>query len=163
MDWLEGLKNMESQEIPEDAVNTCSYPGDMNAMYGLKGKDHPGGQWIRTDEWIENVRQGVLMKQWKDNPVRRKAQSDRMNSLWETNYEHMAQVARDNGNHGLTGKDSPTIKEREYKGVIYYGWSELMDATGVTKHLYNKYYLNGIDPEPRIGKDGPVVGAKYKK
>lgn len=44
----------------------------------------------------------------------------------------------------------------EYKGVTYVGWKELQQKTGVTKHLYKKYYLNGIDPCLRMGKNGPV-------
>lgn len=46
----------------------------------------------------------------------------------------------------------------ENNGKIYYGWRELQETTGVTKHLYNKYYLNGIDPEKRIGANGPAKG-----
>ena len=46
----------------------------------------------------------------------------------------------------------------ENKGKTYYGWRELQEGTGVTKHLYKKYYLNGIDPETRIGANGPVKG-----
>lgn len=35
-----------------------------------------------------------------------------------------------------------------------------MEKTKVSKHLYNKYYLNGIDPEFRIGTDGPIKTMK---
>ena len=71
MDWLEELKNMAPIKIPEDAINSFAFPGELNAMYGLKGSNHPASQWKRTDEYRENVSQGVLMKQWKDNDVRR--------------------------------------------------------------------------------------------
>lgn len=37
-------------------------------------------------------------------------------------------------------------KVLEYNGKIYRGYVELEEKTGVTKHLYKKYYLNGIDP-----------------
>jgi len=47
--------------------------------------------------------------------------------------------------------------------VLYYGWRELQDKTKVTKHLYKKYYLNGIDPEPRIGCDGPNTNINMNK
>lgn len=47
----------------------------------------------------------------------------------------------------------------EYKGKTYYGWRELQENTGVSKHLYKKYYINGMDPEERIGKNGPVPGS----
>lgn len=41
-------------------------------------------------------------------------------------------------------------KELEYKGVIYKGYDSLKESTGVSKHLYQKYYLNNIDPTPYI-------------
>lgn len=44
----------------------------------------------------------------------------------------------------------------EYLGKIYRGWQNLFDETGVTKHLYKKYYLNGIDPLLRKGASGPA-------
>jgi len=47
-------------------------------------------------------------------------------------------------------------REIVYNEITYYGWNALMKATGVTKHLYMKYYLNGIDPTSRIGTSGPL-------
>jgi len=44
--------------------------------------------------------------------------------------------------------------------VIYYGWRDLLEKTKVTKHLYKKYYMKGIDPEFRIGCDGPISKTK---
>jgi hypothetical protein len=44
-------------------------------------------------------------------------------------------------------------KEIEYKEKIYFGWNDLLEKTGVTKHLYKKYYLNGYDPEVNIGNN----------
>jgi hypothetical protein len=47
-------------------------------------------------------------------------------------------------------------KEIEYNGQIYFGWRELKDSTRISKYLYKTFYLKGLDPTPRIGKDGPV-------
>jgi len=41
----------------------------------------------------------------------------------------------------------------EYKGTIYTGYDELKINTGVSYHLYNKFYKNGIDPEQYIGNN----------
>lgn len=41
-------------------------------------------------------------------------------------------------------------KELEYQGRKYFGFDELKTLTGVSYHLYTKYYLNGIDPTPFI-------------
>jgi len=141
-------------EIPEDAIEN-----------GLGMINDLAIEWHKTrpDEWVENVSQGVSMKQWKDNDARRKAHSNKMKETWENNRELMTENSRQNGRHGLSGKDIYNTLDIEYKGMVYYGYRELKEATGVSKHLYNKYYLKGIDPEPRIGKDGPVTGSKYNK
>jgi len=44
----------------------------------------------------------------------------------------------------------------EYNGDVYLGWNDFTDKTGISKHLYRKFYLNGIDPAFRVGKDGPM-------
>lgn len=43
------------------------------------------------------------------------------------------------------------LKNLEYKGDYYLGYDELEIKTGVSRHLYKKYYMNGIDPVPFIG------------
>lgn len=43
----------------------------------------------------------------------------------------------------------------EYKGVVYVGYKDLELKTGITKHLYKKYYLNGYDPEININNKHP--------
>jgi hypothetical protein len=53
-------------------------------------------------------------------------------------------------------ESNPICLKIEYKGTIYYGWNRLKKSTGVTKHLYNKYYLNGIDPVSRIKANGSI-------
>ena len=153
MDWLEELKNMGPLEIPEDAIEN-----------GLGMINDLAIEWHKTrpDSWLEGMRVSGL-KQWKDNDARRKSNSIKMKETWEKNRKFMTENARQNGRHGLSGKDIHNTLDIEYKGVIYYGYKDLMENTAVSKHLYNKYYLNGIDPEPRIGKDGPVTGSKYNK
>ena len=152
MDWLEELKNMSyPMEIPEGAIEN-----------GLGMTNDLAIEWHKTrpDSWLEGMRVSGL-KQWKDNDARRKSNSIKMKETWEKNRKFMTENARQNGRHGLSGKDIHNTLDIEYKGVIYYGYKDLMENTAVSKHLYNKYYLNGIDPEPRIGKDGPVKGTKY--
>lgn len=50
----------------------------------------------------------------------------------------------------------------EYNGVEYIGYEELMKATGVSYHLYNKYYKNGIDPSLYINNRTHGMVAKAK-
>lgn len=107
------------------------------------------------ESWID-VCKNSARKQWENNPKRKQKASLKLKEVWKENYQIMVENARKNGKHGMFGKLSPRALLLEYKGVEYYGWRELKEATGVTKDLYKKYYLNGIDPTPRIGKDGPA-------
>lgn len=54
-------------------------------------------------------------------------------------------------------------KDLEYKGKIYKGYDELTKMTGVSKHLYKKYYLHSIDPIPYIGNNTYAMIDKVKK
>ncbi len=43
----------------------------------------------------------------------------------------------------------------DFFGNIYVSYTSLLKETGCTIDLYKKYYLNNIDPRPRIGSNGP--------
>lgn len=133
-----------------------SMKGEANFMYGLRGENHPASAWLKneaTEEYFKR-RNASVAESWMNNEERRKQHSEKMKETWASGKLN-PDIARKNGNHGLRGKELPNTKEIEYKGKIYYGWRELQEGTRVTKVLYNKYYLNGIDPEPRIGANGP--------
>lgn len=145
----------EFETIPWGA----SMSGEGNFMYGLRGENHPASSWLRneaTPEYFERRNAGVK-RSWMNATERKKTHSEAMKEKWASGKID-ASIARKNGNHGLKGKEIHNTLEIEYKGKTYYGWRELQEGTGVTKHLYNKYYVNGIDPETRIGANGPAKG-----
>jgi hypothetical protein len=159
---LKSLREIEwSDEILEEIkqnstrIAFVSYGSD-NPMFGLKGENHPSHHWHKnfaTKEYYENKRESVL-DSWMNADERRKQHSEKMKSRWQSG-KITPETARKNGQHGMKGKDIHNTLDIEYKGVVYYGWRELKEATGVSKALYKKYYLNGIDPETRIGTNGP--------
>lgn len=160
-DIWESLKQFckENKDQFETIPWGSSMKGEGNLMYGLRGENHPASSWLKTEateEYFERRNQGVK-RSWMNNKERRKTHSETMKEKWASG-KITADVARKNGNHGLKGKDVHNSLEIEYKGKTYYGWRELQEGTGVTKHLYNKYYLNDIDPETRIGANGPAKG-----
>lgn len=157
-DIFESLKTFvcETEPIPWGG----GFPGKANHMYGLCGENHPALIWLNSlseserEEHFSRIKTGVKHS-WVADMERKKSHSETMKDKWVSG-KLSAETSRKNGNHGHLGKDVHNAKVIEYKGETYYGWRELQEGTGVTKHLYNKYYLTGIDPEVRIGTNGPV-------
>lgn len=104
--------------------------------------------------WSEKVSSAVKT-QWANDPERRVKTAKRMTQIWADRYDEMKAKAAANFPIN-TGKDNPVSKDIEYNGHHYFGWRELKEATGISKHLYCKYYTKGIDPSFRIGTNGPV-------
>lgn len=100
----------------------------------------------------------ILKEGWKESEERRKqtgnifSESHAKRKQEDPDYFTKQKKSAILG--GLAAKEKMSIRI-EYKGVEYIGWRELFEATGVSKHLYKRYYINGVDPEPRIGKNGP--------
>jgi hypothetical protein len=160
-DVWESLKQFcrENKDQFETIPWGSSMRGEGNFMYGLRGENHPASAWLKneaTEDYFKRRNDGVK-RSWMNAKERRKSHSETMKEKWASGKID-ASIARKNGNHGLKGKEVHNTLEIEYKGETYYGWRELQEGTGVTKHLYNKYYLNGIDPETRIGANGPAKG-----
>ena len=148
---------IENKDSFETIPWGSSMKGSGNFMYGLRGEDHPASGWLKneaTKDYFERRNQGVK-RSWMNADERRKTHSETMKEKWASG-KITADSARKNGNHGLKGKEIHNTLEIEYKGKKYYGWRELREETGVTKGLYKKYYCNGIDPETRIGTNGPA-------
>jgi len=112
----------------------------------------------RIEGWNDKMK-AIVLDSWKDNDIRRKQQSDRMKHRYVSNTQAYF-VAINNLPKDTKGINNGNVLSIEYKGKIYYGWRELKEATRVTKELYKKYYINGIDPEFRIGANGPVSRKK---
>lgn len=109
---------------------------------------------LNPEQW-QRICYLSAVKQWDGAELRKQKASEKMKKLWESGKitkEH----ARKNSHHGLTGKLNHKSIQLEYKGTLYYGYRELQEKTGVSEFLYKKYYKKGIDPEFRIGKDGPI-------
>jgi hypothetical protein len=154
------LENLPDPII-ENQYNSYVFYGNMN--YGStdmhKEFMRDWHMTSRPPEWIEKVSKSVKQSYEKD-PVLRNKRSERVTQTWTENYDKMKSIAKENLPEPMFGKDNPIALELEYKGKIYYGWRELKEATGVTKHLYHRYYVNGFDPEIRIGANGPLLKKK---
>jgi hypothetical protein len=160
-DIFTSLRSMEwnFEEIKNNSIQGITFVtyGADNPMFGLKGENHPSHWWHKnqaTQQYYDKKRKSVL-ESWMNDDERRKQHSKKMKERWSSG-KITPEMSRKNGNHGLKGKDVHNSIAIEYKGVIYYGWRELKEQTKVSKHLYTKYYLNGIDPESRIDSNGPI-------
>lgn len=114
-------------------------------------ENHPS----KNEDWIDKV-STIVYDHWKDNAERRQKTSDRMKKNWEDNKEKLVDHNRKIAKLGAAAAKDVLAKRIEYRGKMYLGWKELYDKTGISKHLYNKYYLNGINPELRLGTNGPI-------
>jgi len=115
-----------------------------------------------TPEWAKQCSETV-MKSWEDANERRQAHATAMREKWRTG-KLTAEQSRENGRKATKyGEDNPMSLSIEYRGNIYHGWRELKEATGVSKHLYRKYYQQGVDPTARIGCNGPVAKGKESR
>lgn len=114
----------------------------------------------RIDGWNEKMRD-IAYSSWQNDVARREKFSSSMKkrvSEWKENDpEGYLEEQRKRSKIGAQKSAEITRKKIEYNGIVYDGWSSLSEQTGVTKHLYNKFYVHGIDPIFRVGKDGPMT------
>ena len=135
-----------------------SYYEPLDDGGSVAGPNHPSRLWHqdRPDEWLEACKKGTL-KEWqgKKGEIRRKATSNKMKETWGKHRELLVAHCRKVASKGGMASKEKCAKRLDYYGKTYIGWNELKKETGVSKHLYKKYYMNGINPEHRIGKNGP--------
>lgn len=118
-------------------------------------ENHPS----KTKKWRKNVSNGVK-KSWKKDYNRKKQTSDRMKRNWIENRTILCEYNKNNSLKGIKAYQEKNKYKIEYYGKYYYSWTDLKNKTGVSKHLYRKYYMNGINPEYRINCNGPIKKEK---
>jgi hypothetical protein len=113
--------------------------------------NHPS----QKQSWRDKV-SDVVFSQWENNEERRLKTSKKMSETWETQREKLTEHNKKISKLGAAAAKEKISKKIEFEGKIYVGWSSLLEETGISKHLYVKYYMNGIDPRNRIGANGPI-------
>ena len=127
--------------------------GQNNPMYG-KGEKQK--EWCKNnpEKASERARKAAIT-QWSDPIAAAEKiaamQGHKKTRKTQTEEEYLAMQAA----KFAKGREK-MMPKIEYNGIIYIGWKEFEEKTGLTKHLYKKYYLNGIDPFQRKGKNGPL-------
>lgn len=114
---------------------------------------------LRDIERPERSRTAAL-KQWSGEigEQRRKSQGETMSryltSLDENDplFERLRNQSRYANYKALSRRE----KMVEFYGVYYFGFKSLFHHTGCYQSHYEKYYLNGINPMFRCGRDGPL-------
>ena len=95
----------------------------------------------RLSERNKRTKSTELKRKWEDEDYRKKHALGMSKIVWSF-------AERSSRSERARIKRTEIIK---YLDGIYFGWDDLKEKTGVTKFLYRKYYINGIDPVPRIG------------
>lgn len=113
----------------------------------------------RIDGWNQKMSDQVT-RDWEGNIERRQYFSDTLKETHKrqkkNNPEKYYDTQKKNAALGGQAAKEKISIMREYKGKEYHGWKDLLEKTGVSKTLYNKFYIQGIDPEFRIGKNGKM-------
>lgn len=122
-------------------------------------ENHPS----KKQSWRDKV-SDIVYSHWENNLDRRQKTSNKMKETWLKNRDsimaHLIAHNRKNAKIGAAAAKEAVSKHIEYNGKIFIGWKSLKEQTGVTRHLYNKYYVNGIDPTLRIDCNGPASKMK---
>jgi hypothetical protein len=136
-----------------------------NGFFGrdVSGKNNPMfGKGYKQSEWCKNNPEKhserarkAAHTQW-NNPESAAAKIKSMKGKKRTRKTQTQEEFLAMQRSKLKKARERIILELEYNGKIYLGWKDLEKETGVSKTLYKKYYLNGIDPLIRKGKNGPI-------
>lgn len=109
----------------------------------------------KKDSWRKTISE-IVLKHWEDNVDRKNKMKESLKKWREENREELLVICQKNAKLGGKASKEKNAKRLEYKGKVYLGWNDLYKETGVSKRLYKKYYLNGIDPSDRVNSNGPV-------
>jgi len=102
----------------------------------------------------------AVEKGWESDNERKATHSKRMkdfhNKQKSENFESYMKKQKERSLLGNIKSKEKCLKKISFEGKDFLGWDDLEQQTGMTKHLYKKYYKKGINPSFRIGKDGPM-------
>lgn len=137
-----------------EGVNSRKFEQFRESFIKALTDSHPSKKDPET--WAEKCRAQAL-KAWSGNEERRRATSTHKKMMWADPEYARKQAEKLRARSKIAAEKSAEKcrKQLEYNGVVYDGWAALKQQTGITRELYNKYYINGIDPTDRIGKNGP--------
>ena len=112
-----------------------------------------------TDHWCDQVSESVR-KSWIGAESRKAKTGETFRSSFyerlNRDPEGILAEQKRRAKIGAQRAKEAVAKRLEYNGATYLGYKDLEDATGVTKSLYEKLYLNGFDPTFRIKRNGPM-------
>jgi len=102
----------------------------------------------------------AVQKSWESDDQRKTILSKRMKDFHDKqkseDLESYMKKQKERSKAGNIKAKEKLSKKIVFEGKDFLGWGELEQQTGISKHLYKKYYEKGIDPSFRIGKDGPM-------
>lgn len=154
MHWA--LHRMIHSRNSEWKVNSKQYEHFRKSWSKFLSENHSS---VTNSEWCQKVSESVK-RSWENDEARREKTgqiaSEYQRKLKEKDPEKYHNEMRRRAKIGAQKAKEVLLKDIEYYGIMYRGWSDLQEKTGVTKFLYNKFYKQGIDPTFRINKDGPM-------
>ena len=162
----EWFKNMSWKEyaLLTKADKQCIYSGSSDypdsasnwelatrANTGRKRPEHSAAMKIKTKEYWDSP--AGIEKKKRLSERNRQVKSEQLKQAWKDGKMVLPPNRKDNKSEEHKRKiGEGNKKTHEYCGEYYHGWDKLLKETGVSKHLYNKYYTKGINPTPYFRK-----------
>ena len=156
-EWLNNM-SWEEYALLRKEDEQCIYSGSSNypdsasnwelatrANTGRKRPEHATVMKIKTKEYWDSL--AGMEKRKRLSERNRQVKSEQIKQAWKDGKMVLPPNRKDNKSEEHKRKiGEGNKKTHEYCGEYYHGWDKLLKETGVSKHLYNKYYTKGINP-----------------
>ena len=155
-EWFKNMSWKEYKLSPEDdprciVKGSYDYPDSASnwelatrANTGRKRPEHSVAMKIKTKEYWDSS--AGMEKRKRLSERNRQVKSEQIKQAWKDGlYDNRIQNFK-KSEETKKKMSEGSKKTHEYCGRYYRGWDELLKETGVSKHLYNKYYTKGINP-----------------
>lgn len=123
-------------------------------------ENHPAK--IDPEKWSDTARKTSLeywddedrSRERRENLTKHSPLRERIRKPGDLDYDEFMEEQRRRAKNGAQRAAEIVSRKIEYFGVTYKGWNNFTKETGITKCMYNKYYLNGF--KIPMNKDGPL-------
>ena len=139
------LEPMEEWEPPTlDPSDLENYSPELNPFYGgdIQREAHANGNYAHL---TSEVRSSTVTETWIGAEERKQRQAVRIKEAQKKNRERIGEDEFSRMQSEKGQKAALVLSSKlMYNGILYYGWRELKEQTGVSKYKFLKYNMGQI-------------------